>query len=180
MIDVAGDTRAGSGRDLMHLLAIGYPDPVTGLEAMELLKGSDRDLIIRWDEMAAVVRDEHGSFTTYTNAVITSGRPSWAMFWWHLFAALFYVPMLRMPVGPGLESSLADVTGSGLDPLFEEKIRKELTPDTSALFVLIERVTPDRVVSALDRFGGSVFGNRISPDLESHLEVTLNGPPRVA
>jgi uncharacterized membrane protein len=164
----------------MHLLAIGYPDPATGPEAMEELKRSDRDLVIRWNEIAAVVRDERGTFKTFTNAEITGGQPSWAMFWWHLFAGLFFVPILEMPVGSGLEPSLRDVIGFSLDPVFEEKVRHAMVADTSALFVLVERVEPDTVVSALDGFGGSIFRNDISSELEARLEETLNGRPQVA
>jgi uncharacterized membrane protein len=163
----------------VELIAIGYPDPVTGPFAMDELKRSDRDLGIRWDEVAVAIRDEDGAFKIFTNAVITSGAPSWAMLWWYLFATIFFVPILEMPVGSDLGTILDEVRSSGLDPLFEERIKEELSPGTSALFVLVDRMDPDIVASALDAFGGTVIEHHISKEAEAALSEALNGRTRL-
>jgi uncharacterized membrane protein len=140
----------------MHLLAIAYPDEFTGPLAMDELERLGGDFLIRRDQIAAIVRSDE-TFTTFTNAVITRGQPAWAMFWTHLFAVLFFVPMLRMGVGSDLAPIIDRVRRAGLQPLFEERIRDQLSAGTSALFVLIEKTSPDAVVSALDVLGGSVL-----------------------
>jgi uncharacterized membrane protein len=163
----------------LHLIAIGYPDPITAPLAMDELKRSGGDLSIRWDEVAVTVREEEGIIRTFTNAVITSGQPSWPMFWWSFFATLFFVPSLGMGIGPGLATILDEVRRSALDPAFEESVRKELAPGTSALFVVVSRMSPDTVASALERFGGEVLQHRISKEGEALLTKALSGRPLV-
>ena len=164
----------------MQLLAIAYPDALTGPVAMEELERFGRDFVIRWDEMAVIVRDEDGTFRTYTNAVITSGRPAWAMLWGQLFATLFFVPLLGMGVGSQLAPLIERIRGAGLDPLFVERIRKQADPGTSALFVLVVEVSPDAVVSALDALGGTVLQSDLREDAETILQEALHDGSRVA
>ena len=164
----------------MQLLAIAYPDPFTGPMAMEELDPLGRELMIRRDEMAALVRDADGAFRAYTNAVITSERPPWALLWWQLFASLFYVPVIGMAVGPELRPILETVRRSGLDPLFLERVGRQAVPGSSFLFVLVEDVAPDAVVSVLDAFGGTVLQSEIGQDGQDLLQEALHEGSRVA
>jgi uncharacterized membrane protein len=164
----------------MQLVAIAYPDTFTGPTAMEELDPLGQEFMIHPDEMAVLVRDEAMAFRAYTNAVITSDRPAWAMLWWQLFAVLFYVPILGMTVGRELEPLLEKVRRSGLDPLFVDRIAKHAVPGSSFLFVLVEDVAPDAVVSALDAFGGSVLQSELRRGAQQMLQEALHDGSRVA
>jgi uncharacterized membrane protein len=164
----------------MQLLAIVYPDTMTGPVAMEELDRFGRDFVIRLDEMAVIVRDEDGAFRTYTNAVITSGRPAWAMLWGQLFATLFFVPILGMGIGPQLAPLIEKIRGAGLDPLFVERIRQQAHPGTSVLFVLVDQVSPDAVVSALDALGGTVLQADFREEAPARLQEALHDGSFVA
>jgi uncharacterized membrane protein len=168
-----------NGRPL-QLIAIGYADDFTAAAALEELERLEQDFIIRRDEIATVVRDERGAFKIETHAVITGERPSWTMLWLNLFATLFFVPILRMPIGSDLEPIVRSVARAGLEPEFAERARDMVGPGTSALFVLVEKVTPDAVVSALEAYGGTVLQSEISPQAEVMLQETLSGKSLVA
>jgi uncharacterized membrane protein len=174
------DVERRFGARAMQLVAIGYPDTFTGPLAMEELERFGRDFLIRRDELAVIVRSDAGTFTTYTNAVISSGHPTWAMYWGQLFAVLFYIPMLGMEVGPSLAPLIDTVRRSGLDPLFEERIRSQMLPGTSTLFALVEKVSPDIMVSALDALGGTVLQSELSPDAPEMLQEVLHDGSYVA
>ena len=146
----------------MQLLAIAYPDTITATLAMDELEPLSTEFMIRRDEVAAIVRDDLGTFTTYTNAVISTGGPAWTMIWGQLFAILFFIPILGMGVGAGLAPILETVRGAGLDPLFMERVAKHAVPGSAVLFVLVRNVSPDAVVSALDALGGTVLQSEIS------------------
>jgi uncharacterized membrane protein len=164
----------------VQLIAITYPDTLTAPLAMEDLEQLSRDFVLRRDEMAVIVHDEHGSFKTYANAVITGEQPTWALFWGALFAMLFFVPFLGMPVGSELAPIIEQTHRTGLDPLFEERVREGMAPGTSALFVLVEKVTPDEVVAGLDAYGGTVLESEISRDGQKLLQETLHARHQVA
>jgi hypothetical protein len=50
-----------------------------------------------------------------------------------------------------------------------------LKPGTSALFLIVANVTPDKAVAALSRYGGTVLESSLSSDAEQELQEALNG-----
>jgi uncharacterized membrane protein len=164
----------------MQLVAIGYADMETAAAAMDELEHLACDVTIRRDEVATIVRDEHGTFKVETNAVTTGGDPSWAMLWTTLFATLFFAPVLRMPIGADLAPIVRKVEQAGVDPEFASRARDMVAPETSALFVLVKRLTPDELVSALEVYGGTVLQCEISPEAQMILTETLDGRSLVA
>jgi uncharacterized membrane protein len=66
-------------------------------------------------------------------------------FWGLLFGLIFFVPFVGAAVGAGfgaLTGSLADI---GIDDDFIKQVRGDVTPATSALFVLTEDAVLDRI-----------------------------------
>jgi uncharacterized membrane protein len=167
----------------MQLIALVYPDPVTARLAMDELESYSRDFVIRRDEIAGIIRDEAGGFKTITSAVIGGEQPPWGLFWEWLFAMLFFIPMLDMPIGSDLAPVLEEFERSGvraaIDASFEERLRKEVAPGTSALFVLVDKVSVDEVVGALDPFGGTVLETHIPRDTATALRRAFHGSNHV-
>jgi uncharacterized membrane protein len=73
------------------------------------------------------------------------------MFWGLLFGLLFFVPVFGMAIGAGLGTLMGKVEKSGIDREFQAQVRDLLQPGTSALFLVVERVTPDKAVEALSK-----------------------------
>ncbi len=46
---------------------------------------------------------------------------------------------------------------------------------TSALFLMVGKVTPDKAVEALSKFGGTVLKTSLSKDAEKELQESLHG-----
>jgi uncharacterized membrane protein len=70
-------------------------------------------------------------------------------FWGMLFGLIFFVPLLGIAVGAAagaLAGSLSDV---GIDDGFIERVRDEVTPGTSALFLLSSDAVEDKVREAV-------------------------------
>jgi uncharacterized membrane protein len=99
------------------------------------------------------------------------------MFWGLLFGFLFFVPVFGMAVGAGLGAVMGRVTRTGIDRQFRDQVRDMLEPGTSALFLVVDRVTPDRAVEGLRRFGGTVLKSSLSKQDEQELQEALYGPP---
>jgi uncharacterized membrane protein len=49
-------------------------------------------------------------------------------------------------------------------------------PGTSALFLMLEKVTPDKAVEAMSKYGGTVLKTSLSKDDEKELQDALHGP----
>jgi uncharacterized membrane protein len=70
-------------------------------------------------------------------------------FWGMLFGLIFFVPLLGLAVGAAtgaLAGSLSDV---GIDDDFIKRVRDEVTPGTSALFLLTSDAVEDKVRDAV-------------------------------
>jgi uncharacterized membrane protein len=160
------------------LVAIGYPDETTAAAAGDEAELLAKDLIIQPDAIAVVRRDVNGKFHTTTSHHPVLGGTSWGMFWGFLFGLLFFVPFLGMAVGAGLGALMGKVEKTGIDREFQQQVRDMLQPGTSALFLILERATPDKAVAALSRYGGTVLKTSLSEQAESELQEALHGSAR--
>ena len=133
------------------------------------------DLIIQPDAIAAIVRTKDGKFKVTTNHHAVAGGASYGMFWGLLFGLLFFIPFFGMAIGAGLGALMGHVAKSGIDKEFEEQVRDMLKPGTSALFLVVEKVTPDKAVEALRKYGGTVLKSSLSKEAEEELQEELHG-----
>ncbi|HET9600561.1 MAG TPA: DUF1269 domain-containing protein, partial [Acidimicrobiales bacterium] len=53
--------------------------------------------------------------------------------------------------------------------------RDMLQPGTSALFMVVEKATPDKAVEAMSRYGGTVLRSSLSNDAQCELQEALHG-----
>jgi uncharacterized membrane protein len=165
---------------MSDLIAIGYRDETTALAAQREAERLARDLIIQPDAIAAIVRDREGRFKVTTNHHAVAGRASWGMFWGLLFGLLFFVPFLGMAVGAGLGALFGKLEKSGIDARFQAQVRDMLQPGTSALFLVVEKITTDKAVTALGRYGGVVLKTSLSKEAEQELQAALHGERETA
>jgi uncharacterized membrane protein len=157
------------------LVAIGYPDETTATAAAEEAQKLAADLIIEPDAIAVISRDQEGRFHVTTNHHAVAGGATWGMFWGLLFGMLFFIPFFGMALGAGLGALMAKVAKSGIDKAFQDQVRDLLQPGMSALFLVVERATPDKAVEALSRFGGTVLKSSLSKEAEAELQAALHG-----
>src|SRR5262245_5175569 len=157
------------------LVAIGYPDETTAEAAAEAAERLAKDLIIEPDAIAAVRRDANGRFHTTTNHHPVAGGTTWGMFWGFLFGLLFFIPFFGMAIGAGLGAIMGKIGKTGIDKQFQEQIRNMLQPGTSAMFLIVDKATPDKAVEALSKYGGTVLKSSLSKDAEKELQEALHG-----
>jgi uncharacterized membrane protein len=69
-------------------------------------------------------------------------------FWGMLFGLLFLVPLLGAVIGAAAGALTGRLTDVGIDDTFIKRTREEITPGTSALFVLTSDAVRDRVQDA--------------------------------
>src|SRR5829696_5203204 len=90
-------------------------------------------------------------------------------FWGLLFGLIFFVPLLGMAVGAAmgaLSGSMADV---GIDDDFIRQVRQEVTPGTSALFVMTSNAVADRVIDEFKHSGATLVSTNLSTEQEAQL-----------
>ena len=133
---------------MADLIAIGYADEATAEAAAEEARRLARDLIIQPDAIAVIARDKDGGY---------------------------HVRTTHHAVGAGMGALMGKITKSGIDREFQDQVRGMLKPGTSALFLMVEKVTPDKATEALAQYGGTVLKSSLSKDGEADLQDALHG-----
>ena len=160
---------------MADLIAIGYPDEGTAEMAADEARRLAQDLIIEPDAIAVIVRDEEGKFHVHTSHHPVGTGATWGMFWGLLFGLLFFIPFFGLAIGAGMGALMGKITKSGIDREFQDQVRGLLQPGTSALFLMVEKVTPDKATEALSQFGGTVLKSSLSQEGEADLQEALHG-----
>jgi uncharacterized membrane protein len=160
---------------MADLIAIGYPDETTAEAAADEARRLAQDLIIQPDAIAVITRDKEGNYHTHTNHHLVGGGATWGMFWGLLFGLLFFIPVFGMAIGAGMGALMGKITKSGVDKQFQDQVRGMLQPGTSALFLMVEKVTPDKAIEAMSKYGGTVLKTSLSKEGEQELQEALHG-----
>ena len=86
---------------------------------------------------------------------------------------LFFVPSLGMAFGAGMGALMGKVEQTGIDKS-QDRIRVPSKPGTSALFLIVEKVTPRPGGGSLSKYGGTVLK---TPLTEEAVEGIAGGAP---
>jgi uncharacterized membrane protein len=163
------------GKRMADLIAIGYPDETTAEAAAEEARRLAQDLIIEPDAIAVIVRDQEGKYHVHTSHHVVGAGATWGMFWGFLFGLLFFVPVLGLAIGAGLGALMGKMAKTSIDKQFQDQVRDMVKPGTSALFLMLEKVTPDKATDAMSKYGGTVLKTSLSKEDEKELQDALHG-----
>ena len=153
----------------MGTLTVWKFDTASGADdATETLRQlSSQHLITIHD--AATVRWDEGRKKPKTRqlANMTGAGALGGAFWGMLFGLIFFVPLLGAAIGAAsgaLAGSLRDV---GIDDGFINRVRDEVTPGTSALFVLSSDAVMDKVREAFSANRPELIFTNLSTEQEN-------------
>ncbi len=157
------------------LIAIGYPDQGTAEQARDVVHQLEADLIIQADQVAAISRDLEGKYHVHTTHGLgsTGGGAIWGGFWGMLFGLIFFIPFAGFAIGAGFGALFGHFGEKAIDKEFQEQVRDYVKPGTSALFMVIEKATPDKAIAALGQFGGTVIRTSLSEEDTKELQDAL-------
>ena len=161
---------------MADLVAIGYPDETTAALAMNEAEHLAEDLIIQPDAVAAIVRDRTArSGHTPTTTRSRAARPG-ACSGGSCSGSSSSCRSSAWRSAPGMGALFGHLGKSTIDKQFQDQVRDMLKPGTSALFLVVEKVTPDKAVAALSKYGGTVLKTSLSDDqTEAELQDALHG-----
>jgi uncharacterized membrane protein len=157
------------------LVAIGYPDEVTAEAARQTVAGLEEDLVIQADQVASIRRDRDGKYhiTTTHGGSSAGGGAVWGGFWGFLFGLIFFVPFAGLALGAGFGALFGHLGEKAIDKEFQNQVRDQVQPGTSALFMIIEKATPDKAIDALKGYGGTVIKTSLSEEDTKKLQEAL-------
>ncbi len=164
---------------MSDLIAIAYDDEFKAEEVRLTLAKLQVEHLIELDDAAVVVKDKNGKIKLKQAVDLTTAGAVSGSFWGLLVGVLFFNPLLGVAVGAASGALSGALTDIGVDDNFMRELGETLKNGTSALFVLVRKATPDKVLAEIAPYGGKVLRTSLSKDDEAKLQevLTLHGIP---
>ena len=139
---------------MSNLIVIGFNNEADAFAMRAALIKLQSQYLIEMEDAVVVTRDTNGQPQLHQAVNLTSAGAVSGAFWGSLIGLLFLNPLMGAALGAGaggLSGKLADI---GINDAFMKELGATLTPGTSALFVLVRKSTPDKVLEGLKPFAG--------------------------
>jgi len=166
------------------LIAIIFKHDENGAEnALRKLRSLEGEYLIDLEDAVIVHRRKDGKVQLTQSINLTSVGAWEGAFWGSLIGLMFTGPLGWLVVG-GLGAGFGALIGAssdyGIEDDFIKDVSKEVEPCCSALFILIRRMTEDKVFDALENIGGTVLRTSLSKDAEKRLQTAIQNKKQQA
>jgi uncharacterized membrane protein len=155
-----------------QLIVIGFDHFDNAREAMQALRGLERDGRIRFEDTAVIERDPDG--TTHVRNEV-SGATETATVVGAFIGGLvaFAFPPAGMAIGAALGAAVGRALGTGVSGGFVDEVKTTLQPGRSALFLVVKQADVDAVMAAIRTFRGDVIQTNLDSEAEEAIRQAL-------
>ena len=168
---------------MSDLIVIGYPDEDTAEKVWQELVRMQKDYLVDLEDAAIIRRDKKGKLHVITPAhhAVAWGTLS-GLFWGTLIGLLFLFPLAPLVGAAG--GLMGAALGAGgelaIKDDFKQRVQDLVQPGTSAILVIVRKVTPDRFIEALRPYGGTILQTSLPHNAEEKLMQALHGDDQAA
>jgi uncharacterized membrane protein len=156
------------------LVVIEYDDPYKAEEIRLKLIRMQKDYLLDLEDAVVVVKDPAGKVKLHQAINLTAHGAMSGGFWGALIGLIFLNPILGVAMGMTAGAVSGALTDVGINDNFMKDLAKGLPPGSSALFVLVRKATPDRVLEELKGTGGKVLKTSLTHESETKLQAALS------
>ena len=160
---------------MSDLIAISFDSKEKAQEALARASKLQKQHLLDLADAVIVTREEDGKVKLQQSINLTATGAASGGMWGTLIGLLFLNPLLGLAVGAASGAVAGSLSDIGINDQFMKDMGEELRPGSSALFVLVRKSTPDRVLPELRELGGKVFTTSLSKEDERKLREGLEG-----
>jgi uncharacterized membrane protein len=159
---------------LSDLLVIEFPTEAKAEGVREMLLAMQEEYLIELGDAVVAVKEPNGRVKLNQLFQPVAQSAVSGMFWGSLIGLLFIMPLAGAAIGAAsgaIKGRLADL---GINDEFMRQAARTLQSG-NALFLLIRKMTTDKVLAALHGAGGSVMRSSFDETNEEALQAALAG-----
>jgi uncharacterized membrane protein len=160
---------------MADLIVFAFDNEKGALEARDALIRMQKRQLIELEDAAVVVRPLEGKPKVKQVTSLTGAGALGGAFWGMLIGLLFFAPWLGLAIGAATGALAGGLTDIGVDDKFIKEVGNTIEPGHSALFILVRKVTPDKVVEELKKFNPTVLQTSLTEEDEAKLRDTFGG-----
>jgi uncharacterized membrane protein len=159
---------------MSDLIVVGYDDEFKAEEVRLKLLKMQKEYLVDLEDAVVAVKKSDGKVKLNQMYHLAASGAIGGGFWGMLIGLIFLNPILGAVVGAGAGATAGALSDVGIDDDFMKQLAETLTPGSSLLFVLIRKMTADKVLEELSGTGGKVLRTSLSHEDEGKLQVALD------
>jgi uncharacterized membrane protein len=168
---------------MAELVVIGFDNPQEADRVLTELSRLEKEYLVDLEDAVVAIRQPDGKVNLKQSVsmigVTTASGGLYGAMWGTLVGLLFLNPLAGFAVGGLIGAGTGALSGSlidyGIDDKFIRSLAQTLQPNSSALFMLVRKVQPEKVLAELSQFRGRVLRSSLSPEQEARLNAALSG-----
>jgi len=156
-----------------NMVVMTFSNEQTAEQVRDRLVEMQKAHLIKLDDAVVVVRGQDGKVKVKQVVNLAGAGALSGAFWGMLIGLLFFVPLFGLAVGAATGAITGSMRDYGIDDTFIKEVGNSIQPGTSAIFMLVEQATVDKVVEQLKPFGGTIVRTSLSTENEAKLKAAF-------
>lgn len=158
---------------MSELIVFAFQNEAGAGEMSAELQNLQQAQLINLSDAATVIRKPDGQVKVkQANNLVGAGALGGA-FWGMLIGLLFFMPWMGLAVGAVMGAIAGKAIDVGIDDKFIKEVGATIQPGQSALFLMVETWTEDKVLPELTRFDATILRTNLSAEDEAKLKAAF-------
>ncbi len=158
----------------MHdLLVIAFPNEQKAEEVRQKVLSMEKEYLITLGDAVVAVRNPDGTvkLNQIFNTTATGGATGAC--WGALIGLVFMLPLAGAALGAASGALSGALTDFGINDKFMKDLTETLKPGSAALFLLVRKMTTDKVLEGLKGVGGTVLQTSFDKSKDDAIRAAL-------
>ena len=158
---------------MSDLVVIAFPSEAKAEEVRQKVLELQKEYLIELGDAAIAVKQPDGSVRLNQLMSTTAAGAASGALWGTLIGLIFLVPIAGAALGAASGALGGWLTDVGVNDNFMKEVAASLEPGNAALFLLIRKLTTDKVLEDLKGVGGKVMRTSFDHTKEEALRAAL-------
>lgn len=137
---------------MSDLLVIAFDEETTGFELRSELVKMQQEYLIELEDAVVVTRPSAENIQLHQSVNLTAAGAVGGGFWGTLVGLLFLNPLIGAAVGAASGALAGRFSDMGINDAFMRQLGQSIPPGGSAVFILVRKMTADKVLARLEKF----------------------------
>lgn len=164
---------------MSDLIVVTFDNDATAFQMRAELVKLQSEYLLQMEDVVVVTRSADNVVSLNQSANLTALGAVSGGFWGALIGMLFLNPLLGAALGAGAGALSGSYTDVGINDDFMRDLGAKLTPGTAAVFVLVRKISADKVAERLATLNakGHILQTSLSKEDEAKLRGAFEATP---
>jgi uncharacterized membrane protein len=158
---------------MSDLVFIAFPSEQKAEEVRKKVLAMQKEYLIELGDAVVAVKNAEGQIKLNQLMNMTASGALAGAFWGSLVGLIFLAPLVGAAVGAASGALGGRLTDVGINDQFMKDAASALQPGTAGLFLLVRKMTTDKVLADLRGAGGTVMRTSFDETKEAALREAL-------